>query len=145
MVWKNRDFDEWNEKKKLIHQRKAPDAIVWEEWRYYVGVNVWNEIGKGMKGNFVRPWIILANDLWWWLVLIAPLTTQFAKNNSRYSFQLHTTQNKKQQWVLLNQIRTIDKKRLSDRRRKRYSLRFVKKIIYLYHHILLKKSAHTTK
>ena len=81
-------------------------------WRYFEGMNVWNEISK--DNEFKRASIVLNNNLWNDLVLIAPLTTKYHKSQKDYYIEV---KNYQKYWirpwnVVVNQIKLIDKRRL---------------------------------
>jgi mRNA-degrading endonuclease toxin of MazEF toxin-antitoxin module len=85
---------------------------VWEFWRYYEWMNVWNEISK--DGKNLRPCVVLKNNTWNKLILIAPLTSKYHHRLSEYYIQipdyigLNTVS-----FAVVNQIKLIDKYRLS--------------------------------
>ncbi len=126
------EFHNWIEKKIDIEfsPAKANDVIVWEFWRYYEGMNVWNEISKDWE--FKRASIILNNNLGNNLVLIAPLTTKYHKSQDNYCIEV---QNYQKYWirswnVVLNKIKLIDKRRLKGKMTKvRASIKFVNYIL----------------
>jgi hypothetical protein len=69
MVRTKIDYEERLKVLALLNKKKAtPTVQLGEVWRYYVGINVGNEIGKGynaekgLEGSFKRTGIIL-NEL----------------------------------------------------------------------------------
>ena len=109
---------------------KVSDVIVWEFWRYYEGMNVWNEISKDWE--FKRASIILNNNLGNDLVLIAPLTTKYHKSQHDYYVEV---KNYQKYWIrpwnaVLNQVKLIDKRRLKGKMTEvRASIKFVNYIL----------------
>lgn len=107
-------FDIWNEKKKNIEfvSRKSLNVRAWEFWRYREGVNVGNEISK--DGAFRRPCLVLKTNTWNGLFLVIPITTKYKHWLSKYLLPLHNYRYYwlKQCWLVLNQIKLIDRKRL---------------------------------
>ncbi len=105
-----KQFDIWNEEKKVINQKDlGRDFYVLERelWWCGVGVNVGREQdGKGV--NFERPVVILKKlspDTF----LIVPTTSKYKENK----FYIKITNGEKFSYALVDQIKVIDKKRLS--------------------------------
>lgn len=105
-------FDKRNLDKKHIQKfKKHLEPNIWEIRMHKVWVNIWNELSK--EAPHMRPCIILNQYVGWDLVLIVPLTSK--KHNSRYEIEIKDS---KLYWlstasyVLINQIKTISKKRL---------------------------------
>ena len=125
-------FYDWIEKKIEIEfwNYQDNDVIIWEFWRYYEGMNIWNEISKDEE--FKRASIILNNNLWNDLVLIAPLTTKYHISQKDYYVEIS---NYKKYWIrpwnaVLNQIKLIDKRRLKGKMtNERASIKFVNYIL----------------
>ncbi len=106
-------LDLWNIQKKNIEFtsviKKMP--IVWEFWWYFEWVNIGSEISKNWK--FMRPCLVLKNDTWNWLVLVAPITSKWYEWMQKWYIEIH---NYERYWlvslrILLNQIKLIDRKR----------------------------------
>lgn len=136
-------YDQWNEQKKKVEFRLWNVAYVdvWDIRRYYEWVNIGNELSK--DGLFLRPCIVLQNNMNNGLVCIAALTTKFKEYTNSGSIDIIHTDKYwlKPSRVLINQIRHIDKKRF----KKRISLQkipqwFVNKILYMYHYLLTKNT-----
>ena len=102
-------FDEWNEIKKSVDQRKGDKKIVIGKIYWCnVGVNVGREVyGKGCR--FVRPVLVL-NVLPNKTFLGVPLSSQ-TKNKAGFMFYKFEDSKKKVQVALLGQIRIFDAKR----------------------------------
>jgi len=88
---------------------------IWEFWRYMEWVNIGNEISKDNK--FMRVCMILQNDLWNWLLLVAPITTKYHKRMDKYYIKV---ENYKKYWlkecrIITNQVKLIDQKRLVEK------------------------------
>lgn len=107
-------FNQRNKKKKEIefsvNKRKSGD--VWEFWWYREGVNIWNEISK--YGFYKRVCLILKNNLGNDLLIVAPITTKYHGWMEQYYVEVANYEKYwlKQCWIIVNQIKLIDKKRL---------------------------------
>ncbi len=137
-------FDQWNEKKKDIEFNKwdHTDIKVWEFWWYYVGMNIGNEISK--DGRFIRVWFVVKNNMWNWLILIAPLTTQNHSYMKKYYIQVQWASGYglKESNIIINQIHCIDRKRFLCRTGIHKPLvHFAKKVLYAYMDFLDTKNA----
>lgn len=104
-----KNFDEWNEVKKDVDQRKSDKKIIIGKIYWCnVGVNVGREVyGKGNK--FVRPVLVL-NVLPNGTFLGVPLSSQ-TKNKAGFMFYKFEDSKQKTQVALLGQIRIFDIKR----------------------------------
>lgn len=103
-----KDFDSWNEHKKVIHgQNAGPFYHEREIWWCSLGVNVGNE-QDGTGKNFDRPVIIL-RGLSAQTCVIIPLTASPEIHPLRPSIGMLEGKEAK---ALLSQIRVIDVKRL---------------------------------
>lgn len=105
---KSKQYDDWNEKKKLIEQDRRFRRLYFKEsdiWWCSLGKNIGTEsFGKGE--NFRRP-IIILKKLSAEMCIALPITTQ-RKEGSWFveiSFQ------GEKRWVLLHQIRMVHVKR----------------------------------
>ena len=103
-------FDIWNEKKQKLDANKR--SLLFKEgevWWCSLGINVGEEVyGKGKE--FTRPVIIL-KKLSSNTCIILPLTTK--KRKGTWYFFLNVQ--KQDQWVMMNQIRSISANRLIKR------------------------------
>ncbi len=102
-----KDFDQWNEKKKKIHDRN--DLILFHEreiWWCALGVNIGFE-QDGKNENFERPVLILSkfNREVLWAV---PLTRR--QKNNKYYFNINHQAT--DSWVILSQVKLISSRRL---------------------------------
>ena len=134
----NKKFDTRNEvKKNLERSKKVHSWEIWQLWRCFEGMNVWHEISK--DGKNLRVYLILNNDLWNDLLLVAPITTKIKKHlHNIYTLTIRDpeTHNLKPCDIILNQIKLIDKKRLSHKlSQKKMPLWFIRKVIYMYHNL----------
>ena len=103
----NKDFDKWNELKKLIHNEKIPPFHrECEIWWCSLGVNIgFEEDGKNKL--FERPVLIFRKfnkNMFWGL----PLTKTQRVGKFYFSFELK----KQQSSVILSQLRIFSSKRL---------------------------------
>ncbi len=103
-----KDFDGWNTRKKDINQKAKPkNTKRGEVWWCEIGVNIDREQDGGK--TFERPVLVLYR-INYFLVLIAPLTSQVKNPESRFYHKLKTA--KVKSTVLISQIRVISTKRL---------------------------------
>jgi mRNA interferase MazF len=103
-----KDFDGWNKVKKETHSSKRAPVKLGEVYWCKLGLNIGVE-QDGKESSFQRPVIIIkkfSNQI----VLIAPLTTQVHKGDWYFDMVLF----ERKQQVILNQIRPIDTKRLTE-------------------------------
>ena len=102
-----KDFDKWNEIQKNVNKRPAKLFKERDIWWCYWGVN----IGFEQDGNgefFLRPVLIykkLSNKT----CLVIPLTTSPKKHKFRKNIGVVK---KKENRIILDQIKTIDSRRL---------------------------------
>ena len=132
-------FDSWNQAKKNLElgAHKNINVRIWELWVAKIWVNIGSELSKDWE--FLRPVMIIANHMWWDLVLIVPITTKY---NDHYKKYLMEITNYQQYWLneksyfSLNNIKTISKKRLMYRlngfKKERYRKLFSEKFINDY-------------
>ena len=104
----HKDFDKWNEKKKIIHDSNEGKLYHTRElWWCSLGVNVGSEQdGSGEK--YDRPVLIL-KGLSKQTCIILPLTSSSEKHKMR--IPIGKVQNEKAS-VIISQIRVVDTKRL---------------------------------
>ncbi len=101
-------FDEWNEIKKQIDISNRAPVKLGEVYWCKLGLNIGVE-QNGRENNFQRPVIIIkkfSNQI----VLIVSLTTQQHKGDWYFDISIFGIK----QQVILNQIRPIDTKRLTE-------------------------------
>jgi len=102
-----KDFDSWNNKKKIIDQKEISEDIFFNEreiWWGSLGLNIGYE-QDGKNENFERPLLIIRKfnkGIVWAL----PLTT-IAKDN-KFHYKLKSSGS----FVILSQVRLISTKRL---------------------------------
>ena len=135
------EFRNWIEKKIEIEflEDQENSIEVGQFWWYYEGMNIGNEISKDKF--FKRVWLVLNNNLWNGLVLIAPITTKYHKRMEKYYIHILWYEKYwlKNPRIIINQIKTVDKKRLfSKTAESKIWLWFTKKVIYAYTNLLLK-------
>lgn len=101
-----KDFNKWNEKKKIIDQKEIPNGMFFNEreiWWGSLGVNVGYE-QDGKNDDFERPLLIIKKfnrSIVW----VLPLTT-IAKEN-KFHYKLKSSGS----LVILSQIRLVSTKR----------------------------------
>ncbi len=109
----DKDFDQWNEKKKILHS--DAERLFFHEreiWYCHLGYNVGFE--KGGRGDlFLRPVVIIRkfnNEIFWGV----PLTRTLKDLSFYFSFVISTETGKHetQSAAVVSQIRLIDSKRL---------------------------------
>lgn len=105
---KSQEYDNWNEKKKLIEQDERFKSIYFRQgdiWWCSIGKNIGTEsFGKGE--NFRRP-ILILKKLSAEMCIALPISTQ--KKEGSWFVEI-VFQNEKR-WVLLHQIRMVHVKR----------------------------------
>lgn len=110
-------FDNENIARKKIefNSRLLPEVNVWQVWRYYVWVNIWQEISKNIP--YERPCLIFRKIVSSSLLMILPLSTKLHTRWQETSIQVNKPHRfwLKQSWILLHQIQIIDKKRLQNK------------------------------
>jgi len=109
----HKNFDGWNEKKKLINSGDGPEFVKEREiWWCSVGINVGDE-EDGKNEQFERP-VLVIKKFNRQIVLVMPLTTKLKDN--KYYFQF--THDGVEFAAMLSQIRLMSTKRFSRRVRK---------------------------
>ena len=151
-----KDYEQWSiQLQQLNNKKKTPNVELGEVRRYYVGINVGNEISKGyneekgLKGSFKRTGIVL-HELSNRLVVIAPITTKQSRFSRKHGIKLKDYVC--DAWVLPDQVHLADKRRLqnavfdkNEKKEVKYGINFVKKLLEINRSILSfkKKSTHT--
>ena len=103
----NKDFDEWNQKKKKLHEIDFTGYVKEREvWWCAVGINIGVE-ADGKHSDFERPVLVVrkfSKDA----VLIVPVTTKVKKNPYHFSY----VHNGRGFALVISQVRLISTKRL---------------------------------
>ena len=110
-MWK--DFTSWFIEKCKIHNRQDSSKYhIWprEIWSASIWINIWNE--SDGKTGFQRPVLIISKV--WSVFWVLPMTTKWKDNNIFYH-KIASVASYISSYVLLSQIRTIDKRRLQYR------------------------------
>ena len=103
-----KNFDEWNKKKKMIHNNNDVKLYHTRElWWASLGVNIGSE-QDGSGENYDRP-ILILKGLSKETCIVLPLTSSLEKHKMR--IPIKKVQGKEAS-VLISQIRVIDTKRL---------------------------------
>ena len=105
-----KEFDKWNEKKKLTHTEKPRLYTVREIWWCRLGVNIGTEQDGG-GSNFLRPAVILRGfgpDA----CLVVPLTTSLHEHPLRIDVGMIDGRSAR---ANLSQIRVVDTRRLVEK------------------------------
>mgnify|MGYP001560157142 FL=1 len=105
-----KEFDKWNEKKKLTHTEKPRLYTVREIWWCRLGVNIGTEQDGG-GSNFLRPAVILRGfgpDA----CLVVPLTTSLREHPLRIDVGMIDGRSAR---ANLSQIRVVDTRRLVEK------------------------------
>lgn len=106
-----KDFDQWNEQKKVIHLQNGNRFYRPREiWWCSLGVNVGFEQDGTGEGN-QRP-VLIIRGFSKNVCLIIPLTTSIKKN--LYYIPLGKVDNR-EAFAIISQIRLVDTKRLTNR------------------------------
>jgi len=105
-----KDFDKWNEKKKLLNNGDNFFYHEREVWWCALGLNVgFEQDGKG--GDFSRP-VLVIKGFSKNVLLCIPLTTKPKEGKYYHNINLGDGLARK---VILSQIRLIDSKRLEEK------------------------------
>lgn len=134
------EFRNWIEKKiEIEFLDNVNDVKNGQFWRYYEGMNIWNEISK--DNLFKRVCLVLNNNLGNGLILVAPITTKHHKRMEKYYIEVQDYQKYwlKNPRLILNQIKMVDKKRFVGKISEiRIGKWFVKKVLHEYVSLILK-------
>lgn len=136
-----KEYISWSKKKQRVNEKsKRKPVRVGEVRRYYVGINIWNELSKW--NDFMRPWIVLKNDYEGGFAFIAPISTKQSSVNKWRLMPLKKFPKKAR--LVLNQCKIMDKKRFVEVHKSwtKYSHNFVAKVLGTYTSLILKKSPH---
>ncbi len=115
-----KDFDTWNEEKKIIHTKKQTDDFFVnprEIWFVKMGMNIGFE--ENGKSEFVRPVLVIKKV--GMLFFTIALTTKGKEDNKFYHKFLHAVftekhfHNSGRSFAILSQARVFDKKRFQER------------------------------
>jgi len=101
-----KDFDKWNERKKIIDRKEISDGMFFNEreiWWGSLGVNIDYE-QDGKNDDFERP-LLIVKKFNRSVVWVLPLTT-IAKDN-KFHYKLKSSGS----FVILSQIRLVSTKR----------------------------------
>jgi len=108
-----KDYDEWNEKKKLIQAEPFQKFVHEREiWWCSIGLNVDDE-EDGKNEQFERP-VLIIKKFNRHIVLAVPLTTRFKDNKYYFNFEHDGVQFA----AILSQLRLLSTKRFSRRVRR---------------------------
>ena len=103
-----KEFDTWNEKKKVLHDR---EVVLYyrsrEIWWCYVGINIGSE-QNGSQDKFLRP-VVIVHAFGKNSCLVVPLTTSTKVHPMRIPIGVVEGE---QATALLSQIKVVDTKRL---------------------------------
>jgi|SRR3989344_1614682 len=108
-----KDFDKWNEKKKIIHNAEFTGFVHEREiWWCSLGFNVGDE-EDGKNDNFERP-ILILKKFNRKIVLAVPLSTKIKDNPYYFPFEHEGVKFA----VILSQLRLVSTNRFARRIRK---------------------------
>ncbi len=109
----NKNFDNWNKKKKVINETEFESAPFYSErevWWCSLGLNIgYEQDGKGK--DFARP-ILIIKGFSKQVLLCLPLTTKQKEGKYYHGVDLKDGISRK---VILSQVRLIDSKRLQEK------------------------------
>ena len=116
----DKNFDRWNEKKKIIHLNEFHGFVHEREiWWCSIGVNVGDE-EDGKNDSFERP-ILVLKKFNRNIVLVVPLTTKIKDNKYYFSFMHDNIKFA----AILSQVRLVSTKRFNRKIRKMDSFLFL--------------------
>ncbi len=108
MITKDK-FNHWNIIKQDLHfsdnEEKYPKP--WEIWYVNIWVNIWNE--SLWKWDFFKRPVLIIKKVWN-LFFVVSMTTKWKENNKFY-FKIDEKYFNKKSYLVLSQVKTIDKKR----------------------------------
>ena len=101
-------FNNWNKLKQKIHNTHQKTFYVKQREVWYINmwVNIWAE-ENWKKDDFRRPVLVLKKI--WSLYLCVAMTTKWKDNNFFYH------KYKEKSYIILSQVKTIDRKRFLDK------------------------------
>ncbi len=103
-----KDFDNWNTKKKVVEKRMKPQYIHdGEVWMSYVGVNIGTE-ASGVGVEFMRP-VAIIKRVRFEQVWCVPFSTKEIMDYVPVDFMYKENKN----WANILQLKTIDTGRLA--------------------------------
>jgi len=106
MNFKKKNFDSWNEAKKIVNLGKSVFCEKGEIWMASLGLNIGRE-QDGKNQNFDRPVLVLRS--FGETSLVLPMTSKPKTGN------LFLKLKKRENWVILCQAKTVDNRRLRRR------------------------------
>ena len=124
----------------FFDKQNTNSVEVWQFWWYYEGMNIGNEISKDLP--FKRVCLVLNNNIWNGLVFVAPITTKSKSWSQKYHVKI---ENYQKYWlktpsIIINQIKIIDKKRISHKlSENKISKWFVSSIIKVFYDMIFLK------
>ncbi len=108
----HKDFEWWNKDKQRVDNNNTERYINKREiWNCKLGINIWNE--SNWKWKYMRPVLIIERI--WAVYFIVPLTKNWKntwERNSEFYYKLQDNIFDFDSYIMLSQIKTIDKKRL---------------------------------
>jgi len=116
IIFDDKLFDNWNQEKKEIHQYGAVknyqniQLYEWEIWYIKLWTNIWFK--QNGKWWYKRPVLILKRV--WNMFLCAIMTTK-GKIWSLFYHKIQSWNLNKDSYIILSQIRSIDKKRFIEK------------------------------
>lgn len=104
----NNNFNEWNNLKQKIDNKKTLPFYVKERQIWYINIwiNIWHET-LWKWNDFRRPVLVLKKI--WSLYLVIPMTTK--KWNEKFQIQLSSEYFNKQSFITTTQAKFVDHKR----------------------------------
>ena len=102
-----KNFDAWNEKKKIIHERKPPTRIQsGDVWWCSIGVNVGHE--EDGKNEWLERPVCIIRRFGSELVWIVPTTTQHHEG----PYYVHALIGKRENWIMITHVHLLSTRRL---------------------------------
>ena len=106
----NKNFDDWNKKKKITDAEECRPYIVREIWWCSLGLNIGYE-QNGYGEEFLRP-VVIIRGLGASICVAVPLTTSVSKHPLRVPVGIVQ---EKEAVALVSQLRVIDTRRLVEK------------------------------